>query len=141
MKLMNKTNKALSLHKEKITCSFCLRPANPQNPVILTDLTAKAICVQCVCLAEQAAEIVPTGAVRCLGCQSYDGVSVQYEGSTVKWVFSGLNKEGTVGYRATEVAGSWSLNSIPKKATCIRCFAIIPLANLKLSPYRVPARR
>lgn len=125
----------LTRYTDKMTCSFCSNKANVLNPVILTDLTGKAICQKCLGIAEQAGELIPKGAVKCPGCQHYDGVKVQYNASTVKWVFSGLNKENTVGYRAMEVTGTWSTHAIPKKASCIRCGANIPLYNLKLSPY------
>jgi hypothetical protein len=131
----------LKSHTDKVKCSFCQIEATVANKVVLSLETGKAICTSCLGVAEQAAELAPKGAVKCLSCKSYDGVSVEYDKATVRWVFSGLNKEDTVGYRVTAITGTWDLNSIPKKATCIRCFCLIPLANLKLSPYIRPARR
>lgn len=131
----------LTLHDDKITCSFCQQPSTVLNKAVLSVETGKAICTSCLAIAEQASDMVPKGAVKCLACKHYDGVSVDYDNATVRWVFSGINKEGTVGYRVTAITGSWDLNSIPKKASCIKCFCPIPIANLKLSPYITPTRR
>lgn len=108
--------------------------------MILAHETAKAICAKCIRVAEQASEMVPKGAVSCPGCGSYDGVKVQYTHSTVRWVFSGINSEGEVAYRAVQAVGNWNTHATPKKGKCIRCDAIIPLYILEMSPYIVPRR-
>lgn len=88
----------------------------------------------CVKLGEQALELVPAGAVVCLGCQSYDGFVVYYQDTAVTWGFGGVDSQGRVIYQPLLVTNMWNKGLFPKEAFCTKCKSRIPLWQLKMNP-------
>lgn len=76
------------------------------------------------------------GAISCPVCRKYDGIRVQYgNGSTARWLFSGVDKDQNLVYSAVATTGQWSTLLVPERIYCARCDAKMPLDLLVLNPY------
>lgn len=119
--------------QKKATCSFC---SSTNTECVRSNLSAKAICMECLYACKEMTSEFPPGAIYCFKCFSIAGFSTIYTGgSVVEWVFGGLDSTEVTIYTIKSVSRGFGAGMSPIKCVCSSCDRGMELWILDKSKY------
>ena len=107
------------LQAEPGKCDCCEKD---KQVIFHTKETGASICVKCLNVFSQAAELRPTDSIYCFACKSHLGIKLHFNENniTVDVELQEVDK-GRAIYGIQSVSGKWSKKQTPIKFTCLSC--------------------